>query len=49
MDLTSILDDLCGPGRWGGRRGAFQAEGAMGEGQGTANGVRKGSSYQVRR
>ena len=48
MDLTSILDGLCGPGRWGGRRGAFQAEGAMGGRQGTAKRAQKGSSYQMR-
>lgn len=31
VDLTSILEDLGGPGRWGGGCGAFQAEGQQGE------------------
>lgn len=31
VGLTSILWDLCGPGRWGGRCGASQAEGQQEE------------------
>lgn len=48
VDLTSILEDICGPGRWGGGCGASQAEGAAGGAQETVRKGWKGSSYQMR-
>lgn len=49
VDLSSILEDLRGPGRWGGGYGASQADGAAGGAQETVRKGWKGSSYQMRR
>ena len=49
VDLSSILEDLRGPGRWGGGCGASQADGAAGGAQETVRKGWKGSSYQMRR
>lgn len=49
VDLSSILEDLRGPGRWGGGCGASQADGAAGGAQETVRKGWKGSSYRMRR